>query len=552
MVDIAANATTTATFEGSPAVMATYSGELEALYDTDWIRVTLQAGGIYQFFGSADSPGAGYGDSIITLRDPNGAEVASNDNESSGTANSYIKYSPIVSGTYFIEVKVHSGIPSAYSLVVMFDQARERLTYNADNYSGAVDAVIIGDKDDDRIDLVNAGIAALGEQGDDRIAGNTADNRLSGGLGNDSLDGLDGNDRLFGDAGMDWLHGNAGEDLLYGGPGADALQGDAGNDIIVTGEGPDVSAGGTGNDTYHVENADDYILELGGEGADTVLTMVSYTLSVYEIETLQAEVQASTAALNLTGNAKNNTLIGNNGANVLDGGGGTDFLHGLLGNDTYVLANGNDIVDDDGGVDLVTSTITRSLQAVGTDIENLTLLGTANFAGTGNNLANVITGNAGVNVLKGGLGNDTLLGLGGNDQLYGELGKDTLTGGLGDDLFRYAANGHSPVGANADVITDFDDLGNDRIDLSLVYGGTLAYRHNLAFHGHRPGPHQRHRRSRCDRRGQHGRRARSRHADQAGRHLARRDGRQRLLPMTRSRRCLAQPEQSVPRRPRKG
>ena len=37
-----------------------------------------------------------------------------------------------------------------------------------------------------------------------------------------------------------------------------------------------------------------------------------------------------------------------------------------------------------------------------------------------------------------------------------------MAGGADNDTFRFAARTHSGVGANADVITDFDDFGNDR------------------------------------------------------------------------------------------
>ena len=55
------------------------------------------------------------------------------------------------------------------------------------------------------------------------------------------------------------------------------------------------------------------------------------------------------------------------------------------------------------------------------------------------------------------------------------------TGGAGNDIFKFAATSQSTVGANADVVIDFDDFGNDTINLTDVYGGTLAYRHNGDF-----------------------------------------------------------------------
>jgi serralysin len=116
----------------------------------------------------------------------------------------------------------------------------------------------------------------------------------------------------------------------------------------------------------------------------------------------------------------------------------------------------------------------RSLTVGGpTSLENLTLVNVATaLNGVGNNLNNVITGNNFNNILSGGNGNDTLVG---------NLGRDTMTGGALDDIFRFAATSHSVVGVNADVITDFDDFGNDTIDVSALFGPAMVYRHNLGF-----------------------------------------------------------------------
>ncbi len=44
------------------------------------------------------------------------------------------------------------------------------------------------------------------------------------------------------------------------------------------------------------------------------------------------------------------------------------------------------------------------------NVENLTLPGSADISGTGNDVSNRLTGNAGKNTLTGGKGNDTLDG----------------------------------------------------------------------------------------------------------------------------------------------
>jgi serralysin len=84
-----------------------------------------------------------------------------------------------------------------------------------------------------------------------------------------------------------------------------------------------------------------------------------------------------------------------------------------------------------------------------------------------------LVGNGGNDTLLGRDGNDVLSGGIGNDLLAGGLGRDVHTGGAGNDVFRFSALAESPVG-NPDIITDFDDASDDRIDVSTVFGAALG------------------------------------------------------------------------------
>jgi Ca2+-binding RTX toxin-like protein len=165
----------------------------------------------------------------------------------------------------------------------------------------------------------------------------------------------------------------------------------------------------------------------------------------------------------LNGAANNETLNGYAGNDTLNGGAGVDTLIGGLGNDIYVVDSTNDtIIEFSGqGTDTIQSSVTFSIAAL-TNIENLTLTGTAAINATGNAGNNVIIGNNGNNALAGGAG---------NDRLTGGTGKDTLTGGLGVDRFDYRKLADS-VFNNFDIITDFNaTAGNDLFLVATARSG---------------------------------------------------------------------------------
>lgn len=300
------------------------------------------------------------------------------------------------------------------------------------------------------------------------VGGDFADT-LTGNASSNFLDGNDGNDWIAGRDGADWLFGYDGDDQLFGEGGADELYGEGGNDQLDGGAAGDKMSGGAGNDTYYVGDASDQVIEGTGAGSDTVLSTISFVLGA-NVEKLQL---LGSASINATGNSLANVLIGNSGNNVLDGGAGGDRMEGGAGNDTYYVGNAFDqiIENASSGSDTVYSSITYAL---GENLENLRLLGSAAINGTGSARNNVLTGNSGSNVLDGGAGADRLSGGAGNDTLWGGKGTDQLSGGSGADVFAFGS-GHFGgfTAATSERILDFNHAEGDLINLNQIDANSL-------------------------------------------------------------------------------
>ncbi|MFZ2989422.1 beta strand repeat-containing protein, partial [Ideonella sp.] len=322
--------------------------------------------------------------------------------------------------------------------------------------------------------------------------GNNNNNSLTGNNGNNTLLGLNGADLLDGGAGIDTLVGGNGNDTYtidsltdtlteeagggidlvnssvgytlleefenltllgtqainaIGNALANTLTGNSAANVLEGGAGADTLSGKGGNDVYGVDDLADVVIELENEGQDTVQSTVSHALGA-EIESL---VLLGVGALSGTGNALNNQISGNSGDNLLDGGMGADTLAGGAGNDTYLVDNVADVVTEGSkaGTDTVSSTISLIL---GSNLENLVLLGSANLAGSGNSSGNRLTGNVGNNILKG---------LDGNDSLDGGAGIDTLVGGSGDDSYT--------INSLTDTLTELSGGGTDSVRSYVSY-----------------------------------------------------------------------------------
>jgi len=377
---------------------------------------------------------------------------------------------------------------------------------------------ILGDGGDNVLDGASGNDTIRGQGGNDTLIGGTGADRLEGGTGDDVMHVDDAGDLVVeaADEGTDEVRtlidytltanvenltlagvsningtgnelanviaGNSGNNVLSGLDGNDTLTGGDGDDTLDGGTGADAMAGGDGDDLYIVDDAADTVTEAAAAGTDTVQSSVAHTLEA-NVENLTL---TGSSAIDGTGNADDNAILGNFGANVLSGLGGVDTLSGMGGNDTlaggadddtisggtgddtilYTIGDGTDTID--GGSDSDTLAITgtagddtlnvtvdgsghitlvEGMSPTGIETYTADLLGEATAgdtidysattasvavdlgAGTATGFASV----AGVENATGGSGGDTLAGGTDANVLSGGDGDDSITGGGGDD-----------------------------------------------------------------------------------------------------------------------
>ncbi len=351
-------------------------------------------------------------------------------------------------------------------------------------------------------------INATGNELDNVIVGNVASNILAGGLGADRMIGGGGEDLYIVDnpgdrtienarEGYDQVHssidwtlqaevealtltgtapidgtGNTLDNTIVGNAAANVLDGGSGRDRLV---------GGAGNDTYLVDSSGDVVDEgtPGAGGVDTIIASVGRVLGA-RVENLTL---VGSATINATGNAAANVLVGNDAANILNGVLGDDTMIGGRGDDTYyVYSPGDRVIEtaDASGVDRVFSGVSWTL---GSQVENLVLIGPRDTDGIGNSLDNEITGNAGANRLNGAAGADTLSGGGGSDTFHftsaldARTNVDQLTDFISgtdrlllDDAVFAAAGPHGALAPGAFVVGASAVGAEDRIVFDPVLG----------------------------------------------------------------------------------
>ena len=266
----------------------------------------------------------------------------------------------------------------------------------------------------------------------DNLTGDGNDNVIAGDTGNDNLVGGGGNDTLYGDGRIHVdTHQTGGSGPITTWADVTSLDPSLvdGNDVLEGGLGDDYIDGGAGTDTASYAHATGD-MEIGldpfegyADGPDGFDTLVN-------IE-------------NVIGSAFNDSILGDDGDNDLDGGaghdlifgfGGNDALHGGDGDDFLRGYAGNDILDGGAGYDRA-SFYEGPTAVTGVHVD-LNIQGVAQDTGHGMDTLVAIEHASGTTA------DDTLIGDGGDNWLWdgsdgatgGSTGNDTLTGGAGNDL----------------------------------------------------------------------------------------------------------------------
>ncbi len=206
----------------------------------------------------------------------------------------------------------------------------------------------------------------------------------------------------------------------------------------------------------------------------------------------------------------NDTLLGNDGDNILDGGRGADRMAGFGGDDTYYVDSRYDIVREgvNGGDDTVILLCDRldmgnfanvehvifgqhsTIRPGASDIEVSVEAGTVADILLGTNAGETLDGGGGSDVIFGRGGDDVIIGGrdslasrdinntidvedlddqtesdDGDDTLYGGDGNDDILGGQGDDVL-IGGRGDDTLSGQAGVDVFWGGEGSDTVDYS--------------------------------------------------------------------------------------
>ncbi len=385
-----------------------------------------------------------------------------------------------------------------------------------------------------------------GNDKNNRIIGTTGNDTISGGKGNDTLTGGKGNDIFIYEAGKDVITDyTAGQDTIKIASGTIGAYSISGSDATFKVGSGTIKVNGGKNTAITIVDANGNsgtyqngaIYNNATTSKATALTLTSAYGKAITAPSAAITIDASprTAAITITGNAKNNLLIGGAGKDIIDGGAGNDSVQGGKGADTltggkgadvfiYGNGDGNDIITDyTAGEDVIklTSGEIKSYSVKNNDAILKVGSGAITLKGVGSNAISVLDADDVLKVYNAGLIYDNskiskatavtitsdfegefntygasvetidssartkalnITGNGADNYIVGGKGKDTIDGGKGDDIL-IGGKGNDVLtgGKGADIFYFSGSDGNDTItdysagDIISVDGAVSSY-----------------------------------------------------------------------------
>lgn len=414
-------------------------------------------------------------------------------------------------GEQFIVVRLPAGFTGSLSLEYFITDSTGLTDSGyvsataAENYSGLLTGTpdpdwlegndiaetIFGRDDDDTILAHGGGDTIAGNGGDDDIRAGAGDDTIDGGEGGDRIDGGDGIDTvgfqgsniwvradlnsrvgqggtaqgdlyfsiedLVGSGFGDFLNGSEEANRLEGRDGGDTLIGRGGIDTLLGGAGDDLLEGGAGGDALD-----------GGESTDTA----DYFLSPEAVQLSLADGTAFggdaagdqlTSIENLTGSDFDDTLIVDDGGNVLYGRRGNDQLAGGIGDDTLIGGQGADTLLGGDGTDIADYT----LSATGVTVDLADAL-----AGGGDAHGDTFSS---IEIVQGSHQADQLLGDGLDNRFRGGDGADLIDGRGGFDTADYSlSDGPVTINLATGGGSGADAAGDSLVSIEHVIGSGFA------------------------------------------------------------------------------